>query len=474
MYGAFFLCNKSENILTNQSKNVAQPLEYNLFKEAAMNDYPNFVKLKLDNTISKLNDTRWLFAKNPHKDFTRDRKLPFADILRFLLSVGGNSLNLEMMKYFSFSIKTPTPSAFIQQRDKILPEAFEMLFRLFTESAIESHTFKGYRLLAADGSDISIAHNPKDSSTYISNGPNAKGINLVHLNVIYDLLNRVYLDAHIEFGKEGKGSERRSLIRMVERMPKNKKTIIIADRGYENYNVFEHIAKKGMKYVIRVKDMTSNGIGSGLPLPQKASFDLDYEFLMTRRQTKDIRENPELYKFLPANQLFDFLPVGCKETYPFEFRIVRFPISKDSYELIITNLDRAEFPPDLIKELYHMRWGVETSFRELKYAIGLNNFHSKKVAYILQEIYARLTMYNFCEVITTHIIIHQKDRKYAYQVNFTIAIAICIEFFKTSSDMPPPDVEALIRKNILPVRPGRKDPRKVKSKSAVSFIYRVA
>ena len=25
-----------------------------------------------------------------------------------------------------------------------------------------------------------------------------------------------------------------------------------------------------------------------------------------------------------------------------------------------------------------MRWGIETSFRELKYAVGLTSFHSKK------------------------------------------------------------------------------------------------
>ncbi len=439
-----------------------------------MNDYPNYVKMKLDTTISKLNETRWLFTKNPQRDFTRERKLPFNDVIRLLLSAGGNSLNIEMMKYFSFNTSTPTPSAFIQQRDKILPEAFEMLFKLFTETVVDSQMFRGYRLFAADGSDISIAHNPKDSSTYISNGPNAKGVNQVHLNVIYDLLNRVYLDAHVEFGKDGKGGERRSLIRMVNRIPTPEKAIIIADRGYENYNVFEHIAEKGMHYVIRVKDLTSNGIASGLNLPNKNSFDLDFDFLMTRRQTKEVKSKPELYKFLPANVHFDFLPTDSKEVFPFSFRIVRFPISESTCELIITNLDRSEFSSDLIKELYHMRWGVETSFRELKYAIGLTNFHSKKVAYILQEIYARLTMYNFCEVITTHIVIHKKDRKYTYQVNFTIAIAICIEFYKTSNDMPPPDVEALIQKCILPVRPGRKDPRKVKYKSAVSFLYRVA
>mgnify|MGYP000615202485 FL=1 len=58
-----------------------------------------------------------------------------------------------------------------------------------------------------------------------------------------------------------------------------------------------------------------------------------------------------------------------------------------------------------------MRWGIETSFRELKYAIGLCCFHSKKVEYIMQEIYARLILYNYCELITMHVIIQQKRYK---------------------------------------------------------------
>ena len=37
-----------------------------------------------------------------------------------------------------------------------------------------------------------------------------------------------------------------------------------------------------------------------------------------------------------------------------------------------------------------------------------------------------------------------------------------------------PDVEALICKEILPVRSGRHDPRKVDHKKTVSFLYRVA
>ncbi|OAA88023.1 hypothetical protein [Clostridium ljungdahlii] len=63
---------------------------------------------------------------------------------------------------------------------------------------------------------------------------------------------------------------------MVDRSNIKEKTIILADRGYESYNIFEHIGDKG--------------------------------------------------------------------TYPINFRVVRFPISENTYEVIITNLTKEEFP----------------------------------------------------------------------------------------------------------------------------------
>ena len=142
---------------------------------------------------------------------------------------------------------------------------------------------------------------------------------------------------------------------------------------------------------------------------------------------------------------------------------------------MITNLSKEEFSIEDLKKLYHMRWGIETSFRELKYAIGLTNFHSKTVSNITQEIFAKLTMYNFCEIITMSVVVKQKDkRKYIYQVNFTMAIDICLHYFKQKSGIKPPNVEALIQRYILPIRPDRKDHRKVKTRSVISFLYRVA
>ena len=123
-----------------------------------------------------------------------------------------------------------------------------------------------------------------------------------------------------------------------------------------------------------------------------------------------------------------------------------------------------------------MRWGIETSFRELKYTVGLVNFHAKKKESIVQEIFARIILYNFAEMITTHVVISKSGTKHVHQVNFTVAIDVCRRFMRVCfwNNGLLPDVEALIGKNTLPVRPGRTDKRKMRSKTVVSFLYRVA
>ena len=61
----------------------------------------------------------------------------------------------------------------------------------------------------------------------------------------------------------------------------------------------------------------------------------------------------------------------------------------------------------------------------------------------------------------------------SYPLHFTHAIFICRHSLSLQ-EKAPPDIESLISRELLPVRPGRSDPRKVKFQSAVSFLYRVA
>jgi len=306
----------------------------------------------------------------------------------------------------------------------------------------------------------------KDS--YFSGNDHAKGYNLLHLNAIYDLCSKLFVDVLLQPRKCL--NEHLALTTMTERSYIADKVILVADRGYESYNSIAHLEQKGWNYVIRVRE--KSGMVSRLRLPETDEFDVPVSFSLTRKQTKQVKSQPEHYCFLASSTHFDYLDEANK-LYSMAFRVVHLRIADDCYETLLTNLNPCEFPANVLKDVYRLRWGIETSFRELKYAVGLLNFHSKKVEYITQEIFAQLIMYNFSMMITSSVIIQQRDTKYAYQVNFTQAIHICGFYFRCRNGTPP-DVEALIRRYILPIRPGRSNRRNIQYRSAVSFLYRVA
>ena len=126
----------------------------------------------------------------------------------------------------------------------------------------------------------------------------------------------------------------------------------------------------------------------------------------------------------------------------------------------MTNLPTEEFTAQDIKSLYFSRWGIETSFRKLKYTIGLSSFHSYKAEFIKQEIWAKLIAYNLTETIVSHTVVEtRKDTKHSYKVNFTSAAHICRGFLRLNSWKNPADVMALISRKLIPVRNERSFPR---------------
>ncbi len=42
------------------------------------------VKQKMNESLAQLCDVSWMFSKRPGKNFTRDRKLPFAKVVSFM------------------------------------------------------------------------------------------------------------------------------------------------------------------------------------------------------------------------------------------------------------------------------------------------------------------------------------------------------------------------------------------------------
>lgn len=108
-------------------------------------------------------------------------------------------------------------------------------------------------------------------------------------------------------------------------------------------------------------------------LKKSEKFDAHIRTTLTRRHTKETLGNPDTYTILQPSTDFDFLDENCMY-YDIEFRIVRIRLDNGTYICIATNLSEEKFPLEEINKLYRMRWSEETSFRELKYTIGLINW----------------------------------------------------------------------------------------------------
>lgn len=244
------------------------------------------VKRTLKKLIQEICTVSWLFARRPGQDFTRQSKLGAEKTISILLAMEGHSINNELLEYFHCAGNTPTASAFVQCRNKLLPEAMEMLFRRFAASFPSETTYKGYHLLAVDGTDLQTPTNPNDQDSFFQPKDGSKAYNLLHLNAMYDLMNNTYTDAIVEgFLIQ---NEQRALARMVDRSP-IRTAILLADRGYEGYNSLAHVQEKGWKFLFRIKDGTG-GIVSGLDLPDTEEFDVFFDMHLTPKQTNEAKE----------------------------------------------------------------------------------------------------------------------------------------------------------------------------------------
>ncbi|MCC4477586.1 IS4 family transposase [Limosilactobacillus reuteri] len=435
----------------------------------------------LDLIINQTCDHIHDFTNSP-QDFTRKRKLPAMTLIKTILSMRGNSLNAELFDAFPDLNDQVTVSAFEQQKSKLTSTCFEHIFHQFNQAiASQRRLDHQYHVFAIDGSDFNLPWNPQ--SAYVCNFPHQKAQCQMHVNALYDLLNKSYQDCVIQ--PKAKIDERKSVLTMMERLPQN--SIVIMDRGYPSFNLIEHFNRRPQTYYV-LRASLSGGIKEVQALPNhecdqqiKCRVTTSNHYYITHKDQEVIHcinHHRRHYKAQRSkntrDQRWDF------ETFcTIKFRTCKFQIGttktgQPEWEVLLTNLPVERFPLSQMKKLYHLRWGVETAFCKLKYDLGAIQFHSKKDQFIETELYANLTMYNVVSAIINQVPGLPTHRIHWYTVNFKMATKIVRYYFQKNWQARFDQLLGQLQAYILPIRPGRKDKRKLKTKQAVSFAYRVA
>ena len=67
-----------------------------------------------------------------------------------------------------------------------------------------------------------------------------------------------------------------------------------------------------------------------------------------------------------------------------QFRVIRYIVDKEVYYLGTTLRDSL-FTIDVLKDLYWMRWNIETFFKTIKYDLSFDDVHSFSGECIKQE-----------------------------------------------------------------------------------------
>lgn len=433
---------------------------------------PSYIKNTILKTINSMSSDIESFVRNPKVDFTRNRKCSFSDIILCILSMESHSTNREIRRFFQRKNKTIiSSSAFNQQRKKINDETFPYLFSAINQILPFRKTYKGYHLLAVDGSDVNLPPLKDDITTFVKSNTAGIGYHQLHLNAVYDVLEERYVDILTQ--PRAFYDEREAFLKFISRNPISGQCIYTADRGYFSNNILAYLYSSAFSFVLRMgAPGGSNSFLNRFDLPDADEFDISLEFSFTRSIKNIYKSNPSKYVYVRKDRSFDFIDVNDKEAlYPIKVRVVKILLPSGTPEYLITDLPKESFDSNKLKEIYRLRWGIETSFRHLKYNVGLVYFHSIRRDFIIQEVYARIILYNLTRLLINCVSLPKKNTKYKQKISIADATTTCRDFLiqRFKND----EIEEMLIRYVTAIRPNRSFGRRKITKRFIPLTNRL-
>ncbi len=350
-------------------------------------------------------------------DFSRKRKQPFSGMLLFMVNFLKKSLVIEIDSFVNFlnfksnltSVKKFTKSAFVQKRMKINPAVFKYLSQVIIENTyIESNTtikrFYGFRILSVDGSKLTLPNTEELKNEFgESKNQTNTGVVQARISVLYDVLNLLVLDSEMDNLKR---CERTLALKHSIQWKKN--DLIIYDRGYPSYDFkYEHI-KAEIDYLIRVKTSHSKIVQSFV----------------------DSGEKSIVTEIFPQEK-HSFIGKDYNKNSPLKVRLVRIDLPSGEVEVLMTSLlDSEKYPTKIFKELYFMRWGVETFYDELKNKLKVGCFTGYSKISILQDFYCAIFISNLQSIIVNDLQEELNLKNHKTKLNYKINGNLSYGFLK--------------------------------------------
>jgi hypothetical protein len=174
--------------------------------------------------------------------------------------------------------------------------------------------------------------------------------------------------------------------------------LLLADCGYQNAHYCEDLKRHGASFIVRHQ----SGIGPVVLNSYRG------KRRVRKHAGKRLQKLVKKYRGVDFDIDADWFGVGNKGGKHTNLRVVALwnPTERE-YIMLVTNLDRSQFPPRYVLQLYRLRWQVELLFKEWKSYANLHRFDTSRApiaegliwsalaASIVKRFFAHATQYTF-------------------------------------------------------------------------------
>lgn len=247
----------------------------------------------------------------------------------------------------------PAASTACEAREKLDEAAFRRLHREILAAAPEGPLWKGHRILAVDGSKITLPRELAQRGYRVNHGAHyPQGM----VSVLYRLQDRIPVDFDL-FGHE---NEREAALTHLDHAREG--DVIVHDRGYFSFAMALAHRERGLDFVFRIKKAAN------------PAFD---RFIASGESDRTVSlEPPRDATALRARSL--------------RIRLVGYTAGDTEYCLATSLLDSGRYGIRALSDLYHGRWGIEEMDKTGKAVI--EHFHAKSERGVRQELYAAFVL----------------------------------------------------------------------------------
>lgn len=410
----------------------------------------NFIKDQLDSNLN------YELTRNKPTDFTRKRKIGPKELIIYNMNKKGLSSKMEEYHFFKItgyeSISTP---GMLKQREKLNPEIFRhlndgLLNVYYKDCKEEMKLYNGYLLTATDGSEFEIPNTKTSKESFGSTTSGYKkteNVARAKVSIVIDILNKFVLDICI--AKHRTNDMKLSKIHRNQIISKFRdyKIINIKDRGYTSLEDMYYSINNNIKFIQRLDSKTFSK-----EISQMKSNDEEIEIQYEYNRIKYLKKTaPELYQYyLDGNTI--------------KLRAIKINLETETEtEILLTNLD---FTYEEMKELYKLRWSIESTYHQLKENLKIETISSGKEVIVKQEILSQMLVYNIAQshINVAESKITQEKYKHEMKINHNMAMGLLKDYFiyiimeeKVEKRLLLMDeFEQLIAKYLCPIRKNRK------------------